>query len=86
MGGLAVAAATTEAAGKAVQPVSADMPTEVQAPSRSQNGNRELVSATACKTGEILIHAVPLLSGRPGRLCSRAVEGSSRYQGAFVEF
>ena len=52
LGGLAVAAAITEAAGKAVQSVSADMPTEVHAPSHSQDGVREIASATACKTGE----------------------------------
>ena len=52
LGSLAAAAAITEAAGKAVQSVSAEVPTELLAPSYSQSGIREIAIATVCITGQ----------------------------------
>ncbi len=52
LGSLAVAAAITEAAGKAVQSVSADVPTVCWPLVIQESGIRERASATMCKTGQ----------------------------------
>lgn len=52
MGSLAAAAVIIEAAGKAIRSVSADVPTELLAPSYSQIGIRESAIATVCNTGQ----------------------------------